>query len=139
MIGRRMVVDDESSGVAKTSIKMTRSMAEDIGFKVKKIFNDIIEGTVDLSYAEWIWFISQCWGDEIWINAMIIVINKAREKKLNLNKNSFFLDFVLEKTPSELKAEFRKIHPIARLSLMELVDKKLPEPEKPRKFEELWG
>ena len=139
MIGRKMQINDDAGDKSqRTSIKMTRSMSEDIGLKVKEILKKIVDGKINLTYSEWIWFISQCWNDEIWIKAVIIAINKAREIKLDLNKNSFFLDFILEHTPLELKKEFARTHPIARLSLMELVDKQIPEPEKPHKFKELW-
>lgn len=133
-----MIIDDESSSTAKTSIKMTRAMSEDIGLKVKKILKEIIDETVNLSYDEWMWFISQCWCDDIWIMAMVKVINSSKENNINLNKNKFFLDLVVEKTPSELKTEFRKIHPIARLALMELVEKQPPKPEKPHQAKDLW-
>jgi len=134
----RTVIGDEKESHARTSIRMTRSMTEDIGFKVKKIFKEIIERKVELSYDEWIWFISMCWSDPVWINALVIVINRCRAENFNLNKCSYFLDFILEKTPGELKETVSKIHPIARLSLMELVDKKPSKPEKPHKYKDVW-
>jgi len=133
-----MIPTDEKEGYAKTSLKMTRSMSEDIGLKVKKVLEEIDKETVNLSYTEWQWFVSQCWSDEVLIAAMGRAIQKAKNVKLDLNKNKEFLQFVSEKSPSELKNEFRKTHPIARLSLMDLVDKKPPEKQPERKYEDLW-
>ena len=133
-----MIPTDEKEGYAKTSLRMTRSMAEDIGLKVKKVLKEIDEKKVNLSYTDWQWFVSQCWNDEVLIAAMGRAIQKAKNVNLNLNKNKKFLQFISEKTPSELKNEFRKTHPLARLALMDIVDKKPREPEKGRKYEDLW-
>jgi len=133
-----MTPTDEKEGYAKTSLRMTRSMSEDIGLTVKKILEEIDNETINRSYTDWQWFISQCWSDDILIAAMGQAIQKAKKVKLDLNKNKAFLRFISEKTPSELKNEFRKTHPIARLALMDIVDKKPKEPEKKRKYEDLW-
>ena len=133
-----MTPTDEKEGYAKTSLRMTRSMSEDIGLKVKKVLEEIDKKTVNLSYTDWQWFVSQCWNDEVLIAAMGRAIQKAKNVKLDLNKNKAFLQFISEKTPSELKNEFRKTHPIARLSLMDIVEKKPRKPEEKRKYEDLW-
>lgn len=135
MPGAEMIIDDSAQ---KTSIKMTRSMAEDTGLRVKKILEQIIDGSIDLPYSEWIWLVSQTWCDDIWISAMIKVVIRAKYEGLNLNKNQYFLDLILERTPSEMKAEFKKIHSIARLSLMELLNKKTPEPEPKHQAKGIW-
>lgn len=135
----RTVIDDsEKESHAKTSLKMTRSMAHDIGLKTKKILEDIYNGTVNLSYSEWQWFITNCWNDKVWIAALNKAIYQASLNKINLNKNGAFLQLITEMTPSELKEELRRTHPIATMSLMDLVDKKPPEPKKPKTIEELW-
>ena len=41
-------------------------------------------------------------------------------------------------TPSELKKQFAKTHPIASLSIMLIPTKKPPGPEKKRNYEDLW-
>ena len=135
---QRMIPTDETEGYAKTSLTMTRAMSEDIGLKVKKVLEDIANNTVALSYTEWQWMVSQAWCDEIWIMAMVKAIQMAKREGINLNKNVEFLNTISEMTASELKNEFRKTHPIAKLSLMDLIQKKPPEPEKPRKYEDLW-
>lgn len=137
MPGAEMVIDG-SDGAQKTSIKMTRSMAEDTGMKIKKILEDILNGSIDIPYSEWVWLVSQCWSDDIWISAIVKLIIKAKNEGMDLNKNQYFLDLILEMTPSEIKTEFRKIHSIARLSLMELLNKKPPEPEPKHKARDLW-
>ena len=135
---KREIIEDESSGHAKTSIRMTRSMSEDIGLKVKKVLEDIQNHKIDFSYAEWQWFVTQCFSDEIWIGAINKAIYQASIEGLSLNDNGAFLQLMAEKAPVELKAEFRKVHPVARLALMELLDKK-PQ-KKPRKtqYPDVW-
>ena len=138
MPNRTLVDDSEKESHAKTSLKMTRSMSNDIGLKIKKILEDIYNGTVNLSYSEWHWLITTCWNDKVWIAALNKAIYQASIDKIDLNKNGAFLQLITEMTPSELKEELRRTHPIATMSLMDLVDKKPPEPKKPKTIEELW-
>ncbi len=138
MPGQRTIIDDEQESHAKTSLRMTRSMSEDIGLKIKKIMEDIDNNKVNLSYTEWQWFISQCWNDEIWIMAINKAIRQCKEYGIDLNRNKEFLNLIAEMTPFELKNEFRKTHPIARLSLMDIVDKKPPKPKKDVTLESLF-
>jgi len=133
-----MIPTDDREGYAKTSLSMTRSMSEDIGLKVKKILEDIDAGTVNLSYTEWQWFISECWCDDIWIMAINKAIIKCREVELDLNLCKEFLMIIQEMSATELKNEFKKTHPIAKLSLMDIVDKKPPKPQPGRVYEDLW-
>ena len=126
---QQMTPTDESSGYAKTSLTMTRSMSEDIGLKIKKILEDIDNNKVDLTYTQWQELISYCWNDEVWIMAMNKTIRQCKIYNIDLNRNVEFLNIIVEMTPSELKNEFRKTHPIARLSLMDIVDKQPPKPE----------
>jgi len=133
-----MIPTDDKEGYAKTSLTMTRAMSEDIGLKVKKILEDIANNTVNLSYTEWQWFVSQAWCDEIWVMAMVKAIQIAKREHIDLNTNEEFLNLISEMSASELKNEFRKTHPIAKLSLMDLIQKKIPEPVKPKTVEELW-
>lgn len=133
-----MVPTDDKTGYAKTSLKMTRSMSNDIGLKVKKVLQEIADGTVDLSHTEWQWLVSQCWSDDIWIDATVKAIEKTKRYRMNLNKNPAFLQLISELTPSQLKAEFKKTHPICRLSLMDLVNKKQPKKEMEHTYEDLW-
>ena len=135
---QQMIPTDDIKGYAKTSLKMTRSMAHDIGLKTKKILEDIYNGTVNLSYSEWGWFVTMCWNDKVWITALNKAIHQASIHKISLNKNGAFLQLITEMTPSELKEELRKTHPIATMSLMDLVDKKPPVPEPERKFKDRW-
>ena len=133
-----MTPDDESKGHARTSLTMTRSMSEDIGLKVKKTLEQIDNDTISFSYTQWQEFVTYCWSDEIWCMAMNKAIRMAKEKKIDLNTNKEFLNIISEKSLSELKNEFRKTHPIARLALMDLIDKKPKKPEIQRKYEDLW-
>lgn len=139
MRGQRTIVDDERDSHAKTSLKMTRSISEDIGMKIKKILEDIDNGTVNLTYTQWQELISYCWNNEIWIMAMNKAIRKCKDYNIDLNRNKEFLNLIVEMTPSELKKEMRKTHPIARLSLMDIVDKKPPKPKPKRQVENIWG
>ena len=142
-----MVPDDEQKSHARTSLRMTRSMSEDIGMKLKKILEQIHntidpqpndEEKINLTHAQWQEVVTYLWSDEIWSMALNKAIIMCKQGDIDMNKNAEFLLMVAEKGPFELKAEFRKTHPIARLSLMDLVTKKPPEPEKVRTVEELW-
>lgn len=135
---QRMIENDEKSGYAKTSLKMTRSMSNDIALSAKKILSDIDENKVDLNYSEWQEFVSYYWSDEIWIDAINKAINMANEIDLDLNKNGAFLKLISTRTFPELKKEMKKKHPIAGLSLMDAVLKKPPEPEPVKKVKDLW-
>lgn len=130
--------EDTSSSHQRTSLIMTRSMSEDIGLKVKKTLEAIDSGKIDNTYTQWQEFVSYCWCDEIWIMAMNKVILRAKKYDIDLNKNERFLDIISEMSPSELKNEFRKTHPIARLALMDLIDKKPPKPMPKRVYGDLW-
>jgi len=139
MVGQQpMIPTSDDSGFQKTSLTMTRAMADDIGLKVKKILEDIDNKTINQSYTDWQWFISECWSDDIWIMAMNKAIIKCKEIKLDLNCCKNFLDIIQEMSPTELKNEFKKTHPIARLSLMDIVNKKQPKPKPERLYEDLW-
>jgi hypothetical protein len=129
---QQMVPNDDEKGYGKTSLKMTRSLAEDIALKVRKIKRDIDDGTVNLTYSEWQEFISYCWSDDIWIMAFNKAIEMCKKANIDLNKNVEFLAMISERTPSELKNEFKKTHPIARMSLMDIIDKK-PKKDEPEK------
>ena len=133
-----MIPSDDDKGYAKTSLTMTRAMSEDIGLKLKKTLEEIDAKTVNMSHVEWKELVSYCWCDEIWIMAMNIAISRCREEDINLNTNKEFLKIISERSLSELKNEFRKTHPIAKMSLMDIVRKKPPEPEPERKYEDLW-
>ena len=135
---RMMVPSDEKEGYGKTSLTMTRAMSEDIALKIRKIKKDIDNNKIKLSYSEWQEFVSYCWSDDIWIMAMNTAIEMAKDENLDLNHKKEFLRLISEKSPSELKIEFKKTHPIARLALMDVIDKKPPKPEKPRKYADLW-
>lgn len=135
---RMMAISDDDKGSSKTSLKMTRSMGEDIGMKIKKILEDIYADKVDLTYLQWQEVVSYCWSDEIWLKAINKAIYHASIKKIKLNKNGAFLQLIAEMTLAELKEEFRKIHSIAKMSLMDIINKKPPEPERKRKYEDLW-
>lgn len=135
---KMMIATDNEKSHARTSLTMTRAMSEDIALKVRKIKIDIDGNCVNLTYSEWQEFISYVWSDEIWIIAMNMAIEKAKEEKIDLNHNKEFLRLISERSPSELKLEFKKTHPIARLALMDVIDKKPPEPEPERKYEDLW-
>jgi len=133
-----MVPNDEEKGFGKTSLTMTRAMSEDIALKIRKIKNAIDSNTINLSYSEWQELVSYCWSDDIWIMAMNMAIEMAKDEKIDLNHCKDFLKLISERTPSELKIEFKKTHPIARLSLMDIIDKQPPKTEKPRRYEDLW-
>jgi len=141
-MAQRMVIDDKSSDSgARTSIKMTRSMGEDIGWvALDDIMEAIEKHTINLSYSKWEWFIGFYWNDDVWKNALSKVINKARKDNFNLNKCSHFLDFIFTHTPVELHAETKSgMHPVFRQAVMELVGKKRQK-ETPRelKIEDLF-
>ena len=133
-----MIPSDEDKGFGKTSLTMTRAMSEDIALKVRKIKEDIDANKINLSYSSWQEFVSYCWSDDIWIMAINRAIELAKQQNLDLNHNAEFLGLISERSPSELKMEFKKTHPIARLALMDIIDKKPPKNEKPRKYEDLW-
>lgn len=138
-MAEREIVTDEGGTGPKTSIKMTRSMGEDIGWIGLDVMEKIEDETIDYNYTKWQWFFANFWGDKIWKKVMSKVVGKAKNDKFALNKNKVFLDYVFENTATELNAVYEKgMHPIARFSLMELVDKEKPEPEKPKTVEELW-
>jgi len=146
-MGRQMVPDDDRTGYGKTSLTMTRAMSDDIGMKLKKIM-ELIHNTIDpnpndmekigLTHAQWQEVVSYLWNDEIWSDAINKAVIRCKQADINLNSNMEFLILILEKGPIQLKAEFRKTHPIARLALMDLVTKEPPEPEKKRKYADLW-
>jgi len=136
---KQMIPSEDTSGsYQRTSLTMTRSMSEDIGLKVKKTLESIDNGTIDYSYTQWKEFVSYCWSDEIWISALNKVIDRCKKYNIDLNKNDVFLDIIYEFSPIELKNEFRKTHPIARLALMDLIDKKPPKPMPKRVYADLW-
>jgi len=147
MANRQMIPDDETKGYAKTSLTMTRAISNDIGMKLKKILEQIhntiglddnSKEKINLTHAQWQEVITYLWNDPIWSQAFNILIIRCRQEEINLNRNLEFLIRIAEKAPSELKAEFSKTHPIARLSLMDLVTKEPPVPKKPKTVEELW-
>ena len=133
-----MTIDDEYKGHAKTSLIMTRSMSEDIGLKVKKTLEQIDDCTISFSYIQWQEFVTYCWSYEIWIMAINKSIRLSKEEGIDLNTNKEFLHIISEMSLSELKNEFKKTHPIARLALMDLIDKKPKKPGPKRKYEDLW-
>lgn len=137
-MSEKMTITDEGRGGPKTSLKMTRSMSEDIGLKVKEIFIKISDHTIQLGYTEWQWLITQCWSDEIWTNAVNKAIYHAETMKLNLNENGAFLQLIRERTLTELKKEFGKTHPIAKMSLMDILLKKPPEKPKEHYYNDVW-
>jgi len=137
-MAERMTITDEGRSGAKTSLKMTRSMSEDIGLKVKEIFEKIAEGTVDLKYTEWQWLITQCWSDEIWVSAVNKAIYKAEVGEIDLNHNGAFFQLIRERTLLELKKEFTKTHPIAKMSLMDILLKKPPKKEREHQYKDIW-
>lgn len=138
MVMNRMIPSDDDKTTAKTSLIMTRSMSEDIGLKVKKTLESIDKKTINYSYAQWQEYVSYIWSDDIWIMALNKAIRLSKESEVDLNRNKYFLDLIWEMSPTELKNEFKKTHPIARLALMDLIDKKPPKPERRRKYEDLW-
>lgn len=134
----QMIPDDEPKSFGRTSLTMTRSMSEDIGLKVKKTLEEIDSGKINYSFTQWQEFVTYCWSDEIWIKAMNKAIRLCKNYDIDMNKNIAFLNIISEMSLCELKDEFRKTHPIARLALMDLVDKKPPEPEKEFTVEDLF-
>ena len=127
-----MIVEEEHGreGGPKTSIKMTRSMGEDIGWIAIDIMEGIENQDVNLTYSRWDWFIGFFWNDPIWKSAMSKIITKAKNDRFNLNKCSYFLDFVFERTANELYTECKQgVHPVFRQAFMELVTKRKPQPQ----------
>ena len=138
-MAERMIIEDEHDTGPKTSIKMTRALGEDIGWIALEIMEAIENESIDLKYSRWQWFISHFWDDEIWKMALNKVIVQAKNDKLNLNKNNFFLNFIFEKIATELNNAMKKgVHPIFRQAFMELVTKQKPKPEKPHQAKDLW-
>ena len=133
-----MVLTDENKGHAKTSLSMTRSMAEDIGLKVRSVCEQATDETIQFTFTEWLEFFSQCWNDKIWIRAINIAISDAQDARINLNKNHPFLVLVRQKSFVELKLEMENTHPIAKMALKDNIGKKTPEPQKERKYSDLW-
>lgn len=139
----RETVGDESERKAKTSIRITRAVAEDISVKVKRVMKYIEDPTneenkLDFTYSDWTHFITSNWFDKIKIAAVNKAIKKMMRKKYDLNVNECFLDLIFITTFPELKKEFEKSHQIAGLSFKDAIDKKPHKPEKKRKYSDLW-
>lgn len=137
-MAKQMTIDDDQKSYGRTSLTMTRSMSEDIGLKVKKTLEDIDNNTINYSHTQWQEFVTYCWSDEIWTMAMNEAIRQAKIEDIDLNINKEFLYIISKMSLSELKEEFRKTHPIARLALMDLIGKKPKKEEEHRKYEDLW-
>jgi len=137
-----MIIDDKQDTGARTSIKMTRSMGEDAGFIILLDVMEAIEkSTINLSYSRWQWFFANIWNDPFWKKVMSKVVTWAKNDKLNLNKNGYFLDLVFEKTALEFNIEVKTgEHPVYRQSFRELITKERPKPEieKPMTVEDLF-
>lgn len=139
----RETVGDDSEKKAKTSIRITRAVAEDVSVKVKKVMKYIEDPTkeenkLDFSYSDWTHFVTATWSDKIKISAVNKAISKMMRKKYSLNTNECFLDLIFINTFPELKKEFESAHPIAGLSYKDAIDKKPKKTETRRKYEDLW-
>jgi len=135
---KREIISGNDSG-PKTSINMTRNLGQDIGFIVLiDILEAIEKNNINLSYSRWQWFIGYYWEDQIWKDCLAKVITDLKNKGFNLNKCSYFLDFIFEKTVNEMVKSTKGTHPIYKQALMELVARKRPEKRKEREYEDLW-
>ena len=139
----RETVGDDSEKKAKTSIRITRAVTEGISIKVKKVMKYIEDPTnkenkIEFTHTDWSHFVTANWNDKIKISAVNRAILLMMRAKYDLNNNEAFLDLIFVTTFPELKKEFEKSHQIAGLSFKDAVDKKLPKPERQRKYDDLW-
>lgn len=133
-----MIPDSESKGYAKTSLMMTRSMAQDIGLKIRAVLEKADVDKLIFTYTQWQEYVSGCWNDTIWIEALNIAITRAMVHKINLNKNFPFIILVKQKSFPQLKLEMEKAHLIAKLALKDNIMKDTPKPEKKHMYEDIW-
>lgn len=139
----RETIGDESEKKAKTSIRITRAVAECVSVKVKKVMKYIEDknnpdNKLDFTYSDWMHFVTANWHDDIKIAAINKAIKKMMRKKYDLNKNECFLDLIFINTFPELKKEFEKSHQIAGLSFKDAIDKKPDKPKKKHQYKDLW-
>jgi len=135
----REIIDDKTDTGPRTSISMTRNLGQDIGFiALIDILEAIEDKTINLSYSRWQWFIGYYWNDPVWKDCLAKVITELKNKDFNLNKCSYYLDFIFEKTVNEMVESAKGSHPIYRQALMELVARKRPEKKPEREYSDLW-
>lgn len=136
----REIIDDNPRNVnVKTSINVTRNLGQDIGFiALIDILEAIENKTIKLNYSRWQWFIGYYWNDPIWKEALSKSITQLKNKNFNINKCSYFLDFIFEKTVNEMVESTKGTHPIYKQALMELVTRNRPEKRKEREYDDLW-
>ena len=134
----QMIPDDEKSGYAKTSLSMTRSIAEDIGMKIRDVLDKITDNEIDLTYVQWKEYVTNCWHDKLQMKAINIAITKAEKHKINLNKNEKFLQLIQEKSFPELKMEMESTHPIAKMSIKDNIGKEKPKPAPKHQYKDVW-
>lgn len=135
----REIIDDKTDTGPRTSISMTRNLGQDIGFIVLIDILEAIENrTINFSYTRWQWFIGYYWNDKVWKDCLAKVITELKNKNFNINKCSYFLDFIFEKTVNEMVESLKGTHPIYKQALMELVARKRPEKKPEREYSDLW-
>lgn len=136
---KREIIDDKIDTGPRTSISMTRNLGQDIGFIVLiDILEAIEQKKINLSYSRWQWFIGFYWDDPVRKDCLAKVITELKNKDFNLNKCSYFLDFIFEKTVNEMVESTKGSHPIYKQALMELVARIRPEEKPEREYSDLW-
>lgn len=123
----------------KTSIRITRGLGQDVGFiALIDILEAIEERNIHLNYSRWQWFVSYFWEDEIYKKALAKAITILKNRDFDINKCSYFLDLIFEKTSYEMEQSSKGTHPIYKQALMELVTRKRPEKRHERNYDDIW-
>ncbi len=136
---RELVGDDKKSTSPKGSISMTRNLGQDIGFIVKlDVLMAIENRTIDFTYSQWQWFVGYFWEDTAWKNALSQCITDFKNLKFNMNKCSYFVDFIFERTVNEMVESNEGAHPIYKQAFMELLTRNRPEKQPEREYCDLW-
>lgn len=134
----KMIPTDETRGYAKTSLSMTRSIAEDIGMKIRDVLDQITDDEINLTYVQWKEYTTNCWNDKLQMKALNIAITKAWQQNINLNKNEKFLQLIQEKSFPEFKLEMESTHPIAKMSIKDNIGKEKPKPDPKHQYKDVW-